>query len=280
MASQNFDLINGWTGISEGGFTKNKKDPGNWSTGKAGKGILLGTNHGITGRVLQGWRGKRVSMSDVRNLTKEEANKIYRAQYWDAVNGDQLPSGIDYAVYDYGVNSGPSRAIKSMQKALGVVADGQIGVMTLNALRNCDKPDVIAKICEERWAFMKRLKVWPHFKKGWTRRVMGNMIGFQSDDIGVIDRSIMLYNGSGVDIPAPKPKPQSEEPTGKADPKDTSSLSAWLSPDGMTKAGMAASGLSGILSGSGPIQWAFAIVFVILACVAGYILISRERQDA
>ena len=264
MSQRNFDQIMKWVGISEGNYVDHPKDPGG------------ATNHGITIGTLAAWRKKRVSKTDVLNLTKEEADQIYKAQYWDTVKGDDLPSGIDYAVFDYGVNSGPSRAIKSLQKALGVTADGVIGMITLNAVRNCDAPSVITKICEERWAFMKRLRTWPTFGKGWTRRVMGNMPGFQSDDIGVIDRGIMLYSDKGV--PIPEPKPVQGEPVGKAEQSDVSALSAWTTPQGAAQGATIISGLGSVVSGSGPVQWAFAAALVIAAGTAAYLLISKHRE--
>ena len=269
MAQSSYAQVKGWLKLSEGGFSDDPKDPGNWSTGKAGKGELLGTNHGITGHVLAANRGEPVTIEDVRNLTIEEADKIYKTQYWDTVRGDQLPAGVDYCVFDYGVNSGPSRAIKSLQKSLGVRADGVIGPMTMAALNVADRIKVISDICHERWAFMKTLHTWPRYKNGWTARVMGEEAGVQAGDIGVIDRATMMVTKIGAPIPAPKIQaPQ------KAMEEDASALKAWLTPDGMAKGGMAVSGMGSIItsvfSGSGPIQYALAVALVVAAGVVAY----------
>ena len=82
---------------SEGGYVNHPRDPG-----KA-------TNMGITIATLRAWRGRPVTNADVRDLSQEEALQIYKAQYWDTVRADQLPLGLDYLTFDYGVNSGPGR---------------------------------------------------------------------------------------------------------------------------------------------------------------------------
>jgi lysozyme family protein len=76
-------------------------------------------------------------------------------------------------VFDYGVNSGVGRPIKSLQKALGVVADGQFGPLTKKALAAADPSAVVKTICTERLQFLRGLLTWPVFGKGWSARVAG-----------------------------------------------------------------------------------------------------------
>lgn len=83
----------------EGGYSNNPADPGR------------ATNFGITLATLSAFRGHQVTDADVKALTLGEAMTIYRANYWNAIKGDQLPSGIDLAVLDYAVNSGPRKGI-------------------------------------------------------------------------------------------------------------------------------------------------------------------------
>ena len=54
------------------------------------------------------WRDNKLVrfVGDVKALTKAEAGQIYRKNYWDVIKGDQLPPGVDYAVFDFAVNSG------------------------------------------------------------------------------------------------------------------------------------------------------------------------------
>jgi lysozyme family protein len=82
-----------------------------------------------------------------------------------------LPAGIDYAVFDYGVNSGISRSAKVLQRVLGVADDGMIGPITLGAANACDCKVTIAAICDERLRFLRSLRTWRVFGKGWGRRV-------------------------------------------------------------------------------------------------------------
>src|SRR6185312_13596846 len=103
----------------EGGFADNPLDPGG------------ATNLGITRATLARWR--RVSpwwklpASEVKALARPEAAAIYRALYWDRCNADRLPAGVDLAVFDFAVNSGPDRAVTMLQQEVGAVPDGLIG---------------------------------------------------------------------------------------------------------------------------------------------------------
>jgi lysozyme family protein len=96
---------------------------------------------------------------------------MYKAKYWDMVKGDDLPKGVDYAVFDLAVNSGPGKAAKTLQSVLGANPDGQIGPATLRTLEAADPRDVATKVCEARLAFLQGLTTFATFGKGWTRRV-------------------------------------------------------------------------------------------------------------
>lgn len=109
--------------------------------------------------------------TDLRNITDDQLATVYRRHYWDAVSGAELPDGVDYAVFDFAVNSGPSRAAKYLQKVVVAPQDGKIGPATLKAVRAKMHATVIHELCDDRMAFLKRLDTWPTFGKGWTRRV-------------------------------------------------------------------------------------------------------------
>jgi lysozyme family protein len=144
----------------EGGYVDHTQDPGGC------------TNRGITRRTLEGWRRQPVTCEHVRSLTEAEARAIYRAHYWNAVHGDELPAGIDLAVFDAAVHSGRRRAALWLQGALGLTPDGVIGPQTLRAVRRAqDRADVIARLCSLRLAFLETLPHWPAFRRGWSRRV-------------------------------------------------------------------------------------------------------------
>jgi lysozyme family protein len=143
----------------EGGYVNHPHDPGGE------------TNYGITIAVARanGYAGP------MRSIPMSKVKQIYRARYWDVLRCDELPAGVDYAVFDYGVNSGTNRSAKILQAIVGVPADGHIGRDTSSAVQEYVKAHgaatLIEAICDERLAFLKRLKTWPTFGKGWSRRV-------------------------------------------------------------------------------------------------------------
>src|SRR5690606_10266721 len=106
----------------EGGWADHPADPG----GATMKGVTLATYRACI--------NKNGTKDDLRNITQAQLEKVYREQYWNKVRGDDLPSGVDYAVFDFAVNSGPSRAIKYLQRILLVPQDGIIGPQTMAAL--------------------------------------------------------------------------------------------------------------------------------------------------
>jgi len=87
------------------------------------------------------------------------------------IKGDNLPEGVDYAVFDLAVNSGTGRAAKTLQQALGVTADGQIGPATIAACKAADPSEVAAAVCAARLEFLQNLSTFATFGKGWARRV-------------------------------------------------------------------------------------------------------------
>lgn len=143
----------------EGGYVDHPQDPGS------------ATKYGITLATLSSFRGRQVTKADVKALTPSQAQEIYEARYWKAVRGDDLPVGVDYAVLDFGINSGPARAIKFLQSVLDVTSDGVIGPETLAAVRRADPVTLINDLCNVRLTFLKSLKTWATFGKGWSARV-------------------------------------------------------------------------------------------------------------
>ena len=143
----------------EGGFVNHPKDPGGM------------TNLGVTKRVWEEWVGHEVDEKAMRALTPETVGPMYKTKYWDKIRGDDLPTGVDYAVFDAAINSGPGRAAKWLQTAVGAVPDGAIGAGTLAKVGAMDAKSIIEKYQETRLAFMQSLPTWEVFGKGWGRRV-------------------------------------------------------------------------------------------------------------
>ena len=108
-----------------------------------------------------------ISVQSVRNIADSEVAAIYKNLYWDRISGDLLPSGVDFAVMDYAVNSGVSRAAKTLQGVVGVTQDGQIGPATIQAT----KTYIAMTVTNRRLAFMQSLSIWSTFGKGWSARI-------------------------------------------------------------------------------------------------------------
>lgn len=166
--------------VHEGGFSNHPDDPGG------------ATMRGVTQRVYDAYRQRMgLGTRTVKLLADDELRDIYKKQYWDAVRGDELPSGIDYCVFDFAVNSGPVRAVKYLQMALGIAVDGVAGQQTLRAAEEAAPNIIVTAICDRRMHFLKNLSTFPTFGRGWTKRVDGV-------------RKLALEM---ADMPAPKPFP-------------------------------------------------------------------------
>lgn len=159
MAASNFERALSCVLKQEGGFVDHPADPGG------------ATALGITRATLARARGRPASVADVKALTRAEAAAIYRRLYWDAVAGDRLPPGLDLAVFDLAVNSGPPRALRLLQSSLGVPQDGVLGPVTLRAARACESATAIRALAQARLGFLHRLATWRVFGRGWNRRV-------------------------------------------------------------------------------------------------------------
>ena len=144
---------------NEGGFVNNPKDLGG------------ATNLGCTKVVWEQYIGHPVTIDDIKALTPADVEPLYKTKYWDTIKGNDLPTGVDYAVFDFAINSGPSRAAKALQAVIGVNADGKIGPATLGALETANPRDVVTSVCEARLAFLQSLPTYDNFGKGWSRRV-------------------------------------------------------------------------------------------------------------
>ena len=145
--------------VHEGGWADHPKDPG----GATMKGVTLAT--------FRRHFGARKSKNQLRNITQEQLESIYKAGYWDKCLCDQLPAGLDYAVFDAAVNSGPGRSAKWLQAAIGAKQDGAIGPKTLAKTKQEDPVEVTSNMCDQRLSFLQHLSTWSTFGKGWGKRV-------------------------------------------------------------------------------------------------------------
>lgn len=162
MATESYNVALTRLLKDEGGYTDHPSDPGG------------PTNFGITlADARRYWKGNATA-DDVRALPQTVARNIYRERYWNALRCDELPAGVDYAVFDYGVNSGVGRAGKVLRRVLklsdrtSIVSDKVIAAAGERAAS-----DLVIAICAERIGFLRGLKTFPVFGRGWTARVNG-----------------------------------------------------------------------------------------------------------
>jgi lysozyme family protein len=151
---ENFDKCLEMLLHHEGGYVWHEEDPGGE------------TNLGVTKKVYQDWGGTK----EMIDLTVEDVAPIYKKNYWDRCKCDELGSGLDWAVFDWAVNSGTRRVSKALQKACGAERDGVIGNKTLALANGQDVKYMIEEIGVIRQSFYESLRTFKTFGRGWTRR--------------------------------------------------------------------------------------------------------------
>ncbi|WP_247655520.1 glycoside hydrolase family 108 protein [Hydrogenophaga aromaticivorans] len=146
---------------TEGGYVDHPADPGG------------ATRWGVTERVARaaGYVG------DMREFPESEAKRIYHRQYWAPARTDELPPAIRQAVFDAAVNSGVAQSAKWLQRAIGAKDDGVIGSQTIMMARASTPDFVLRRMLSQRLRFMTDLKTWPHFSRGWARRIADMLEG-------------------------------------------------------------------------------------------------------
>ena len=142
----------------EGGYVNHPEDPGG------------ATNLGVTKRVYEEWVGRTVSLDKMEQLQVSDVAPIYKKNYWDKVRGDDLPSGADWACFDWAVNSGSGRPAKALQRIVGATQDGAIGPKSLALIEKQDPKFMVEQFGKIRQEFYESLSTFKTFGRGWTRR--------------------------------------------------------------------------------------------------------------
>ncbi len=168
----NFDRSLALVLREEGGWADHPADPGG------------ATMKGITFAVFKAYcrqkKRKVPTKTDLRNISDADVAAIYRLQYWNAVAGDEMPAGLDFALFDFAVNSGSGQAVKDFQRVLNanvsqtINADGKITLVTKEEAKRQYKeaPErLINAYMDRRLVFLKKLKGWSTFGRGWSNRV-------------------------------------------------------------------------------------------------------------
>jgi lysozyme family protein len=153
---------------SEGGFTDDEQDKGNkLPDGRKGSTML-----GVTQFNWEQHIGHEVTHDQMRKLTPADVEPLYKKKYWDVVRADELPSGIDYMVFDMGVNAGPGRSIKLLQASVGVPADGGFGPLTMAAVQAANPVELIEQFSRNKESFYRGLDDFKTYGTGWLNRVV------------------------------------------------------------------------------------------------------------
>ena len=147
----------------EGGFVNHPKDPGGM------------TNLGVTKATYEDWIGHPVTEKIMRSLTVAHVKTLYKVKYWQTVQCDELPQGLDLCVFDFAVNAGPNRAARYLQKVVGANQDGAIGPKTLSLVtqyvRGHGRDYAVMHYQDLRRDYYRMLQTFQTFGKGWLRRV-------------------------------------------------------------------------------------------------------------
>jgi lysozyme family protein len=160
----NFERCFAFTVAAEGGFTQVASDPGNWTGGAVGHGELRGTKYGISAAAYPAL--------DIENLSEQDAEAIYRRDYYAPLQGDELSLPVAQVLFDGAVNAGMRRAVTWLQQAMGQAVDGVLGEKTLAAAKAADALTVAREMLARRIDYYARLPAWADFGLGWSRRVI------------------------------------------------------------------------------------------------------------
>jgi lysozyme family protein len=148
----------------EGGYVNHPNDKGGC------------TNKGITIETFRNFYGENLTCSDLKNITDEQVEAIYKDSYWDPCWGDKIQCPkIAQLIADWAVNSGVKTAIKGVQKIVGVTNDGIMGPMTLKAINEYPTKDLFDALKKARKEFYERIveknPSQSCFLKGWLNRL-------------------------------------------------------------------------------------------------------------
>ena len=149
---------------SEGGFADNVHDAG----GATMKGITLDTY-----RLFK--KNTHLTPNDLKSISDADVSTIYLKRYWNTCRCSELPNGIDYCVFDFAVNAGYGRSIKTLQKSVGADVDGNLGSITLALVNKHNISDLIRTFSDQKEAFYYYLvgskPSQEVFLRGWLSRV-------------------------------------------------------------------------------------------------------------
>lgn len=136
----------------EGGYVNDPNDPGGE------------TNWGISKRAFP--------HVDIKNLSKQDAELIYKKNYWEPMKCEKYPAILRLAAFDCAVNQGVLYASTTLQKLLFVPVDGIIGPVTLNKMGEVSANELLLSFLKaraERYIYTKNFEL---YGRGWLNRLI------------------------------------------------------------------------------------------------------------
>jgi lysozyme family protein len=165
----NFDLFLPIVLKFEGGYVDDPDDPG----GETNKGITMATFRLCSHELL----GIAPTSDNLKALTDAQAGIIYKARYWDAMQGDAINlQDLANIACDFHVNAG-TNATTLLQEVMngmgaGLKVDGKIGPASIQVLNRLDQKQVYRQYKQGRIRYYQSLaKKYPRFLQGWLNRV-------------------------------------------------------------------------------------------------------------
>ena len=129
------------------------------------------TNLGVQKSTWEDWLERSVTMEDMKKLTRADVEPLYRKNYWEVAGCDDWPAPLDLCVFDFAVNSGPYTAVTKLQDLAGVRKDGKVGEETKAAVKRLPVPGLVKSYLDSRRRYLRSLKNFAIFGKGWLNRV-------------------------------------------------------------------------------------------------------------
>lgn len=185
----------------EGGYVDDPEDPGG------------PTNYGVTQKTYDAYQNLlNQPLKPVMAISMDEVQGIYYDQYWMSVRANALPPGLDFAVFDCAVHSGPARAAKILQGIVGQTQDGSLGTQTLGAVRTylqnskATVKGLIEKYYRQREKYLHSLAKWSTYSRGWTARIVSSRaiaISMLYPDTGISESQLVQEHINRITV---KPK--------------------------------------------------------------------------
>jgi lysozyme family protein len=160
----NFARCFAFTLEAEGGYSNSPADPGNWTGGTVGRGVLRGTKFGISAAAYP--------QLDIGKLSEADAQAIYRRDFYAPLHGDELALPVAMVAFDAAVNAGLRRSVCWLQQAAGMTTDGVLGAKTLTAWQKAAPLPLAREALVHRLCFYTQAAGWGNFGLGWSRRVI------------------------------------------------------------------------------------------------------------